>query len=112
MTLAIDIGNTYIKIGVFKHDELLHAEQYQNTDAGIVKKVLNDYRVTRAIISSVKKEKTEWETGLAGKIPLTVFNPGMTKGIMNHYLTPETLGSDRLAAVTGARYLYPGKNNL
>jgi len=36
----------------------------------------------------------------------------MTKGIINHYLTPETLGLDRLAAVVGAKYLYPDKNNL
>jgi len=36
----------------------------------------------------------------------------MTKGILNHYLTPETLGLDRLAAVIGARYLYPGQNSL
>src|ERR1700694_2044894 len=36
----------------------------------------------------------------------------MTKGIINHYLTPETLGLDRLAAVIGVYYLYPGKNSM
>jgi type III pantothenate kinase len=36
----------------------------------------------------------------------------MATGIHNHYLTPQTLGLDRLAAVTGARYLYPDKSSL
>jgi len=112
MTLAIDIGNTYTKIAVFKVDELLHAEQYPNTGAGLIPGLLNDYKVTRAIISSVKKEKTAWETELAAKTPVTIFNRQMTKGITNHYLTPETLGLDRLAAVIGARHLYPNENNL
>jgi len=32
--------------------------------------------------------------------------------IKNNYQTPETLGKDRLAAVTGAYQLYPGQNVL
>ncbi len=112
MNLAIDIGNTYTKIAVFKRDELLHAEQYQEVDATIINNFLHDHPVKRAIISSVKKENAGWQTLLAEKMPLIYFNRGMTKGIVNHYLTPETLGLDRLAAVIGARYLYPGKSSL
>jgi type III pantothenate kinase len=36
----------------------------------------------------------------------------MKAGINNHYRTPDTLGADRLAAVIGAKTLFPGKNNL
>ncbi len=109
MTLVIDIGNTYTKIAVFRQDELLHAGQYQMVDAGIVNNFMNDYPVKRAIISSVKKKDTaEWQTLLAQKVQLVYFNAAMTKGLSNHYLTPETLGLDRLAAVIGANYLYPG----
>ena len=110
--LVIDIGNTYIKIAVFKQDELLHTEQYQNVDTGIISTFLKDYRVNKAIISSVKKENAGWQTWLSEKTPLIYFNRRMTKGIINHYLTPGTLGLDRLAAVIGARHLYPGKNSL
>lgn len=112
MTLVIDIGNTYTKIAVFKQDELLHVEQFHTVDKDIPDNFLSGYQVNKAIISSVKKENAEWQTVLAEKIPVMYFNSGMTKGIINHYLTPETLGLDRLAAVIGARYLYPGKNNL
>ncbi len=112
MNLVIDIGNTYTKIAVFKRDELLHTEQHQNLDADILDKFLNDYPVTTAIISSVKKDREEWENVLAEKVKLIAFNTGMTNGIINHYLTPQTLGPDRLAAVIGAKHLFPGKDSL
>jgi type III pantothenate kinase len=112
MTLVIDIGNTYTKIAVFRQDELLYVDQFEDVDTGIINKILSDFPVVTGIISSVKKEKEDWQTQLAGKIKLVYFSPEMTTGIVNHYLTPETLGIDRLAAVVGAHYLYPNKNNL
>src|ERR1700748_785807 len=114
MTLVIDIGNSYTKIAVFKQDELLHAEQYQSIDTEIINRLLNDYPIKKAIISSVKKKENngEWQTVLAEKARLTYFNTGMAGGIVNHYLTPLTLGADRLAAVIGAKYICPGKNCL
>jgi len=112
MTLVIDIGNTFTKIAVFERDELLHTSQFQAIEAGNINNILNHYPVEKAIISTVKKNKEEWQTVLSEKVPLVYFNAKMTKGITNHYLTPETLGLDRLAAVIGARYLYPGKNSV
>jgi type III pantothenate kinase len=112
MTLVIDIGNTYTKVAVFKQDELLYTTQYQTVEPVNINNLLNDYEVEKAIISTVKKNNEEWQTVLAEKVPLIYFNARMTKGIINHYLTPETLGLDRLAAVTGAYYLYPGKNSM
>ena len=110
--LVIDIGNTYTKIAVFKQDDVVYANRYQEPDIKIISDLLDEYGVSRAIISTVKKEKGEWETVLKEKIRLIYFNADMTTGIINHYLTPKTLGLDRLAAVVGANYLYPQKNNL
>jgi type III pantothenate kinase len=62
-------------------------------------------------VSSVKKNVEPWQAGLT-KIPLVTFNNTMTSGIQNHYLTPETLGTDRMAAVIGASHIYPGQNSL
>jgi len=112
-SLVIDIGNTYTKIAVFNRDELLHNEQYKVIDAWILNKLMDDYPIKKAIISSVKKkDKQEWQITLAQKVELLYFDASMAKGIVNHYLTPETLGLDRLAAVTGAHALYPGKDSL
>lgn len=111
--LVIDIGNTHTKIAVFKHDELLCAEQFEVIDTGVIDVFLNNYAINKAIISSVKKNDTAaWQTTLAQKVKPLYFNTAMAGGIINHYLTPHTLGPDRLAAVIGAKYLYPGKNSL
>lgn len=112
MILVIDIGNTYTKVAVFKQDELLHVEQFQTVDIKVLDGFLSDYQINKAIISSVKKDKEDWQATLSGKIPVTHFNREMAYGIINHYLTPGTLGLDRLAAVIGANHLFPGKNNL
>jgi type III pantothenate kinase len=112
MALVIDIGNTYTKIAVFKRDELLYVAQYEVVDTAIINKFLNDYPVNTAIISSVKKDKDTWQAVLVERVPVIYFNVGMLRGITNHYLTPGTLGLDRLAAVIGANHLYPGKSSL
>ncbi|MDP9078056.1 MAG: type III pantothenate kinase [Bacteroidota bacterium] len=112
MELVIDIGNTFTKIAVFDNNQLLHTEHYQPADSGIINKILTDYPIKRAIISSVKKDREEWQGLLAQKVKLIYFSAGMTSGITNHYLTPNTLGLDRLAAVIGVYHLYPGKDNL
>src|ERR1700749_3998620 len=112
MELVIDIGNTYTKIAVFEHNRLLYSEQFQPADSTTINNLLADYPVTRAIISTVKKEKDEWQSLLAKKVGLIYFNNGMTSGITNHYLPPQTLGADRLAAVIGAFHCYPGQSNL
>jgi type III pantothenate kinase len=112
-SLVIDIGNTYTKIAVFEKNDLLHAEQYQVIETDLINAFLDDYQVDKAIISSVKKkDQEEWQELLAKRTHLIHFNSEMTCGINNHYLTPKTLGLDRLAAVIGAHYLYPGKNSL
>ena len=110
--LVIDIGNTLTKIAVFKQDELLAVEQFETVDSNTLDSFLNDYNVNRTIISSVKKTAEPWQTDLAAKLPLTYFNTTITGGIINHYLTPETLGPDRLAAVIGAKDCYAGQNSL
>lgn len=111
-SLVIDIGNTLIKIAVFKLDEMLEANQYETIDVPVLDALLNKYNPVKAIVSSVKKNTEAWQVALGQKIPLTHFNTLMTSGINNHYLTPETLGPDRLAAVIGAYNMFPGQNSL
>jgi len=113
MNLVIDIGNTYTKIAVFKQDDLVFIKQYEAVDTGVIVELLDEFIISTSIISTVKKNgKEKWEELLDRNTCLLYFNAGMDKGINNRYLTPETLGTDRLAAVIGANYLYPGKDNL
>jgi type III pantothenate kinase len=110
--LVIDIGNTLIKVAVFRHDELLQFEQYQTADADTLLGLIGKYEVQKAIISSVRKETEAWREAIKKKIDVQDFTVDMAKMITNRYKTPGTLGPDRIAAVAGAHQLYPDKNNL
>ena len=55
-SLVIDIGNTLIKIAVFKLDEILEVSQYETIDVPVLDALLNKYHPVKAIISSVKKK--------------------------------------------------------
>ena len=110
--LVIDIGNTYIKLAVFNQDKMVDVARYEDIDQAIIGSVLQKHNISKAIISSVKKNSPAWEPELKAKTTLLHFNAGMVKSINNRYKTPQTLGADRLAAVVGAHNLFPAKNNL
>jgi type III pantothenate kinase len=110
--LVIDIGNTFTKIAVFRHDALLKAENHSAIEAGTLLNLIDQYHINKAIISSVKREVESWRGLLEEKVDLEYFNVEMTAGIRNQYKTPQTLGLDRLAAVIGAHKIFPGKDSL
>jgi type III pantothenate kinase len=110
--LVIDIGNTYTKVAVFDNDELVYTNQYTEFSANDLLRSLNSYPIKSSIIATVKSTGEEWQALLNEKVSLTYFNAATFTGISNKYLTPQTLGADRLAAITGANNLYPNANNL
>jgi len=110
--LVIDIGNSFTKVAVFDAADLVWIQSYTQVDAPQLQQVIDQYKPDKAIISSVKKQDEAWEEPLSSYIPLIKFNVAMALSVQNHYQTPQTLGLDRVAAITGARALYPGKANL
>jgi type III pantothenate kinase len=110
--LVIDIGNTLIKVAVFRKDELLQFEQHQAVDEEFLSDLISKYDIKQAIISSVRNETEVWRDAFSTRIKVINFGSEMAVGIINHYKTPATLGPDRLAAVIGAHQLYPEENNL
>lgn len=112
LNLVIDIGNTFTKVAVFNNDNLLKVQQYQQPVQEDLDAFLTDHKIDKVIISSVKTGTQPWQTILSNKLPVLYFNSNITAGINNHYKTPATLGTDRLAAVIGAHHLYQGANNI
>lgn len=110
--LVIDIGNTLTKMAVFDETDLLGVGNYQVIIEQDLQDLFQAYHITKAVLSTVKKEAEPWIAQLEQYIKVTYFNRDMAYGINNHYRTPQTLGLDRLAAVLGARYLYPGYDNV
>ncbi|TAE75064.1 MAG: type III pantothenate kinase [Bacteroidetes bacterium] len=107
---TVDIGNSRIKTGIFIEDKLTE-ENYFSELAEVdiwVKKTKPNF----TIFSSVKNISSPYLKEMESITNVYVLNHDLPIPFKNLYQTPKTLGSDRLASVAGAMYLYPHKNCL
>lgn len=120
--LAVNIGNSVTKIGLYEHDQLC-AKWIVTTPASItvseVKTILMNFAASLgsthqlsfegSIIASVSPLVTQaWITTLSqegSRRPLVV-GPGLKTGIKLGYRDPAELGADRIAEIIGARDLF------
>ncbi len=114
MNIVIDIGNSFIKTAVFDKDDLIHQEQFPPGQFNTLESILIEYpSINNGIVSVVgspeKRINTILQTGLKKVLFL---NENTPVPVINLYETRDTLGKDRLAAVVGANYLFPGENIL
>jgi type III pantothenate kinase len=110
MNLVVDSGNTRIKVGLFKGRELIQKESF--LDLSELKKFMGSVNSDNLLVSSVNHDPTEilsWASSKGKKIFLT---PTLPLPVHVAYLTPGTLGVDRVAAVCGALDLFPYQNCL
>ena len=113
MNLVIDIGNTLRKVAVFSEKGvLLHLFSEKQLTIPFFERLLKDYPIQRAIVSSVGAGDEEALDWLNAHTRLVLFTHACRLPITLKYATPETLGSDRLANAVGANALYPGENVL
>ena len=84
-------------------------ELREETFAGL----LGGARAARAVVASTRGEAPAIVEAVRRHTDyLLEFTPATPVPIGNAYLTPATLGRDRLAAAVGAATLYPGRNAL
>ena len=112
MNLCIDIGNTRIKIGVFDNGTMIYEDAFQTKSAEEVYNLIRKYEITEAISSSTRKSVSAFEKRVKLIVPLIRLNHKTPVPIENMYLTPKTLGKDRLAVAIGCTKVYPNKNCL
>lgn len=108
MNLAVDIGNTNTKYGLFVKNEL---KEVLNTTVGI-EAILGSYKIKHAIIS---KTGSNHEIELAlkeRKVNTQVLSRDLKLPLEILYETPETLGADRIAGSVAAKGLHPDNNVL
>jgi len=108
--LVIDIGNSRIKIAIFQGKELLRIDKLEKIDLAILSNYLEDFQIRHSIISSVKDDVSLFEDFLKEKTNYVRFSALLPNGIINNYKSPATLGLDRLAAILGAKSLFPNQN--
>jgi len=115
MNLIFDLGNTSTKIAVFDGDEKKTSLRTKQFNCDKLQEIFAHYsdKIDRAIVSTVR-DTPEFIIDIATLgIPYVHVLSHKTKlPFKNEYETPETLGSDRIAAVAGAFHMYPGRNVL
>jgi type III pantothenate kinase len=113
MDLAIDIGNTLTKLAVFANEEIIELQTLAEPTIQDIEKLLNENpEICNCIVSSVKELDEKWISFISKKTRLLILDNKTTLPFSNLYLTPDTLGRDRIAAVAGAGSLFPAKNVL
>lgn len=111
-SLVLDIGNSSIKAGVFYNQELIRTEKSRSNPIAFLSKIIEDYNIEYAILSSTAVCKQDMIEFLKEKTQFFELSHEMKFDFDIKYTTPHTLGRDRIAAVAGARYLYPNGNLL
>ena len=114
MNLVIDVGNTKVKLAVFKKQVLV--KKASATHGNFLKKIdklQKDYPDLKyAIISSVGSISDQDLKQLKNNYELLVLNNSTKIPFKNCYETPTTLGVDRIALVSASIKKYSEKNVL
>lgn len=104
MNLIIDIGNSLLKIAIVEHDEVIEQRTCGQLSDDTVRDILSRYPSLQQSIVASTSVATSQVADLLRECGLQVLE--MTSSVPvpigNDYLSPETLGVDRLAAAVGA----------
>ena len=104
MNLIVDIGNSRVKAAVADGDDVLVARAFPSLAEADLAGLLDEYpAVGRCIVSSTGVDADAAIGPLRERgLHVLEMSPSTPVPIGNAYLTPETLGADRLAAAVGA----------
>ena len=109
MNLIFDIGNSNTKMAVFDGREKITVFRSKEFSCEKLEKKLSQYKIDKAIISSVRKTPEYIYDLLRMNIPLVhILSYKSMLPFKIEYDTPETLGTDWIAAVAGAYNIFPG----
>jgi len=113
LNLAIDIGNTRIKAGVFDGEVLIESKVFDMSGDDLIADFARSNNVQNVIVCSVNDDEVDIEALLSGVPGVVIKLTDKTNvPIVNNYETPTTLGKDRLAAAVGGYHLFKDSNVL
>ncbi len=113
MKLAVDIGNTSVKAALVKNEVIVRRERLPNASPEIIARFVGRRRLEGAIVSSVGDDPApllSWLKSRTSRVHHLSCSSRYPFAI--DYETPETPGSDRLAAAAGACFHHPGSELL
>ncbi len=101
MQIAVDIGNTRVKAGVFSGEQLLKSVRFNDWNDKEWTELWDKYHIESLIISSVESEEFTNTLTIPYEVNRIDFYNTTPIPIINKYLKPESLGKDRLAGAVG-----------
>ena len=108
--LAIDMGNTRIKVGVFSHDQLIKV--FDSFELNTLPDIVSTHGTEKVIVSSVVAKHDLKASLQSLDLEVVELTPDLDVPVSNCYDTPKSLGMDRLAGAIGANSLFPGQSCL
>ena len=113
MNLIIDIGNSNTKLAVYENGKKVSVSKINELSCEELDKELSGFKIKKAIVSSVRKLPPFIYDLLFVNIQYVhILSYKSRLPFKVEYETPDTLGSDRLAAVAGAYSFFQGENIL
>ncbi len=113
MNLVVDIGNSRVKLAVMESGRCVAERVAERFSAAVLGELTAAFPVRRAIVSSTRGDAADVAAAVRAQgIPCLEFTPQTPVPIASDYLTPHTLGRDRLAAAVGVTVLWPGRDVL
>ena len=112
LNLAIDIGNTRVKAGVFSGNEIVKTFSFDHWSLDIVvelKSALDIDRIIAGSVRSLNKKEKIWFKHAPDVILLDHLTP---LPVRIGYHTPETIGADRVAVIVGAWNMFKHESSL
>lgn len=110
MNVVVDHGNSAAKVGIFDHQNLVEKHAFNHTPE--LRALLSRPEIRNVIVSSVNADANEIASWASHAEKAFVLTPTLAMPVKSRYKTPETIGVDRLAAVCGARSIFPRANCL
>ncbi len=110
--LAIDIGNTRLKMMHFKGSEMSNYFNINKDDLKSFFSYFNNKKIDGVILSSTSNINDEMELFLEENYHYIRLKTETELPLQSVYHTPKTLGKDRVAGVVGARSIFEDKNCL
>ena len=113
LNLIADIGNNSAKFFLFNGEQILLHTRINDTTYDVIQEWNTQFGIDRIIVSTVVDLTEEQKTAFTSTgCPVTWFNSTTPTPLKIEYATPQTLGSDRIAAAVGAWSEKPGNNML
>ena len=110
MNLIVDIGNTFIKATFFNNSKIEKKYSFEKSKTKKLHELLDASNIEKIFISNVGSQIDTLELSKCKKV--LHFKQNLKIPLKLNYRDKNKLGKDRIAAMVGARKLFPAKNLL